>query len=403
MRKDPCAQINLRLDPELARKLKALSAISGRSLNALITLAVDEYLFLRRATVLQGQKIVDGYANFYATLKPVRSAEEREALQAAQSQEMKSAIQAERAAYAQAQTAAPEPTPLAGTGAQGAESVNTVEALASIHVEAAPSQTAEPVGTLDPAEDASQAEDAACMPWAREQAEAQDPTQNQEEAQEAAPLAGTSQKEDEEPAWVLAARKREAMRLELQKREKEEAAEWAAREEERKKQNAAAWAAKTAADTARICAKQDDAQAERMTLQAEEQERRLQREGAISCLYVVQKDAGASHAPAPEDMDMDQGEGQEAAPDSEEASQSMPANESEGEDASQEEPSHMAGNADASQTVEAVPVAQKAVKDMSIEEKRARARELKAQGLTYQQIADAMGTNKSTAYHWANK
>ena len=393
MRKDPAIQLNLRLAPELARKLKALSAISGRSLNALITLAIDEYLFLRRATVLQGQRIVDAYAKFDATLKPVRTDEEREALQAAQSQELKSAIQAERAAYAQAQAAAPEPTPLAGTGAQAVESVNTVEAPASVHAEAAPSQTAEPVGSAAPVEDASQAEDAACMPWARAQAEAQD----------AAPLAGTSQKEDEEPAWVLAARKREAMRLELQKREKEEAAEWAAREEERKNQNAAAWTAKAAADTARICAKQDAAKAERMTLQAEEQERRLQREGAISCLYVVQKDAGASHAPAPEDMDMDQGEGQEAAPDSEEASQSMPANEREGQDAGQEESSHMAGNADASQTVEAVPVAQKAVKDMSMEEKRARARELKAQGMTYQQIADAMGTNKSTAYHWANK
>ena len=395
MRKDPAIQLNLRLAPELARKLKALSAISGRSLNSLITLAVDEYLFLRRATVLQGQKIVDGYADFDATLKPVRTPEEREALQAAQSQELKSAIEAERAAYAQAQAqaTAPEPTPLADNGAQGAESVNTVEAPAPVHAEAAPSQTAKPVGSAAPVEDASQAEDAACMPWARGQAE----------AQEAAPLAGTSQKEEEEPAWVLAARKREAMRLELQKREKEEAAEWAAREEERKKQNAAVWAAKTAADTARICQKQDMAQADRMTLQAEEQERRLQREGAISCLYVVQKDAGASHAPAPEDMDMDQGEGQEAAPDSEEASQSMPANESEGQYAGQEEPSHMAGNADASQTVEVAPVAQKAVKDMSMEEKRARARELKAQGLTYQQIADAMGTNKSTAYHWANK
>ena len=59
MRKDPVTQINLRLDPELARKLKALSAISGRSLNSLITLAIDEYVFLRRATVLEGQKIVD--------------------------------------------------------------------------------------------------------------------------------------------------------------------------------------------------------------------------------------------------------------------------------------------------------------------------------------------------------
>lgn len=49
----------------------------------------------------------------------VRTAEEREALQAAQSQELKSAIQAERAAYAQA--TAPEPTPLAGTEAQGVE------------------------------------------------------------------------------------------------------------------------------------------------------------------------------------------------------------------------------------------------------------------------------------------
>lgn len=184
MRKDPISQINLRLDPELARKLKALSAISGRSLNALITLAVDEYLFLRRATVLQGQKIVDGYANFDATLKPVRSAEEREALQAAQSQELKSAIQAERTAYAQAQATAPEPTPLAGTQAQG------VEASTPVH--------AEPVETV---EDASQTEDAACMPWAR----AQDPTQeeNQDvalapsapktEALDAAPLAGTSQ------------------------------------------------------------------------------------------------------------------------------------------------------------------------------------------------------------------
>lgn len=156
MRKDPVTQINLRLDPELARKLKALSAISGRSLNALISLAIDEYVFLRRATVLEGQKIVDAYAKFDATLKPVRTAEEREALQAAQSQELKSAIQAERAAYAQAQAAAPELTPLAGTEAQAVESVNTVEAPASIHVEAAPSQTAEPVGTLDPAEEASQ-------------------------------------------------------------------------------------------------------------------------------------------------------------------------------------------------------------------------------------------------------
>lgn len=178
MRKDPCAQINLRLAPELARKLKALSAISGRSLNSLISLAIDEYLFLRRATVLEGQKIVDGYANFDATLKPVRSAEEREALQAAQSQELKSAIEAERAAYEQA------PTSMAGTQGQGVESV------APVH--------AEPVETV---EDASQTEDAACMPWAR----AQDPTQeeNQDvalapsapmtEAQEAAPLAGTSQ------------------------------------------------------------------------------------------------------------------------------------------------------------------------------------------------------------------
>ena len=147
MRKDPVTQINLRLDPELARKLKALSAISGRSLNSLITLAIDEYVFLRRATVLEGQKIVDGYANFDATLKPVRTAEEREALQVAQSQELKSAIQAERAAYALAQESAPE-TPA----------------------------HAEPVESPETAEDVSQAEDAACMPWARGQAEAQDPT-----------------------------------------------------------------------------------------------------------------------------------------------------------------------------------------------------------------------------------
>lgn len=192
MRKDPVTQINLRLAPELARKLKALSAISGRSLNSLISLAIDEYVFLRRATVLQGQKIVDGYAGFDATLKPVRSAEEREALQAAQSQELKSAIDAERAAYAQAQATAPEPTPMAGTQAQRVEGVNTVEAPAPVHAGAAPSQTAEPVGTLDPAEDASQAEDTACMPWAREQAEAQDPTQgeNQDVPAPSAPMMG---------------------------------------------------------------------------------------------------------------------------------------------------------------------------------------------------------------------
>ena len=192
MRKYPVTQINLRLAPELARKLKALSAISGRSLNSLISLAIDEYVFLRRATVLEGQRIVDGYADFDATLKPVRTAEERAALQAAQSQELKSAIEAERAAYAQAQATAPEPTPMAGNGAQGVESVNTVEAPASVHAEAAPSQTAEPVGSAAPVEDASQAEDAACMPWARAQAEAQDAAQNQAEAQDAAPLAGTS-------------------------------------------------------------------------------------------------------------------------------------------------------------------------------------------------------------------
>ena len=179
MRKDPVTQINLRLDPELARKLKALSAISGRSLNSLISLAIDEYVFLRRATVLQGQKIVDGYADFDATLKPVRSAKEREALQAAQSQELKSAIQAERAAYAQAQATAPEPTPMAATQAQGVESVNTVEAPAPVLAEPVQtveaSQVAKPVESPEPVEDVSQAEDAACMPWAR----AQDATQEE--------------------------------------------------------------------------------------------------------------------------------------------------------------------------------------------------------------------------------
>lgn len=186
MRKDPVTQINLRLDPELARKLKALSAISGRSLNALISLAIDEYVFLRRATVLEGQKIVDAYAKFDATLKPVRTAEEREALQAAQSQELKSAIQAERTAYAQAQATAPEPTPMVGTHAQ------EVESVAPVH--AGPVQTVE-----------GQEEDAACMPWARGRTEAQDATQEESqdvpeapsapktEALDAAPLAGTSQ------------------------------------------------------------------------------------------------------------------------------------------------------------------------------------------------------------------
>ena len=180
MRKDPVTQLNLRLDPELARKLKALSAISGRSLNALISLAIDEYVFLRRATVLQGQKIVDGYAGFDATLKPVRSTEEREALQAAQSQELKRAIEVERAAYEQA------PTSMAGTQGQGVESV------APVH--AGPVQTVE-----------GQEEDAACMPWARGRTEAQDATQEESqdvpevpsapktEALDAAPLAGTSQ------------------------------------------------------------------------------------------------------------------------------------------------------------------------------------------------------------------
>ena len=182
MRKDPVSQINLRLAPELTSKLRALSAISGRSLNALITLAIDEYVFLRRATVLEGQKIVDAYAKFDATLKPVRTAEEREALQAAQSQELKRAIEAERAAYEQA------PTSMAGTQGQGVESV------APVH--------AEPVETV---EDASQTEDAACMPWARGRTEAQDATQEESqdvpeapsapktEALDAAPLAGTSQ------------------------------------------------------------------------------------------------------------------------------------------------------------------------------------------------------------------
>lgn len=170
MRKDPCAQINLRLDPELARKLKALSAISGRSLNSLISLAIDEYVFLRRATVLQGQKIVDGYAGFDATLKPVRSTEEREALQAAQSQELKSAIQAERTAYAQAQATAPMSMP--NTEAQEVENGRKEEAPA-------PSQTAGTVDNAAPVENSSQTE-------------AQAPTLDQKASQavEAAPLSG---------------------------------------------------------------------------------------------------------------------------------------------------------------------------------------------------------------------
>lgn len=174
MRKDPCAQINLRLDPELARKLKALSAISGRSLNSLISLAIDEYVFLRRATVLQGQKIVDGYAGFDATLKPVRSTEEREALQAAQSQELKRAIEVERAAYEQA------PTSMAGTQGQGVESV------APVH--AGPVQTVE-----------GQEEDAACMPWARGRTEAQDATQEESQDVPEAPSAPKTEALDAAP------------------------------------------------------------------------------------------------------------------------------------------------------------------------------------------------------------
>lgn len=370
MRKDPVTQINLRLDPELARKLKALSAISGRSLNALISLAIDEYVFLRRATVLEGQKIVDAYTKFDATLKPVRTAEEREALQAAQSQELKRAIEAERAAYEQA------PTPMGSTEGQGVESV------APAH--AGPVQTVE-----------GQEEDAACMPWARGRTEAQDATQEESqdvpevpgapktEALDAATLAGTSQAEAEEPAWILAARKKEAMRLELQKREKEEAEERAAKEEERKKQNAAVWAAKTAADTARICQKQDMAQADRMTAQAEEQDRKLQREGAISCLYVVQASEGSSQGPAPE---------------SEDASQSMPANESEGQDAGQEEPSLMAGNVAEAFPVDAVEALD--VDGMTREELQALARELKAQGQTNKQIATHVGKSEATVSRW---
>ena len=291
MRKDPCAQINLRLDSELARKLKALSAISGRSLNALITLAVDEYLFLRRATVLQGQKIVDGYANFDATLKPVRSAEEREALQAAQSQELKSAIQAEKTAYAQAQATAPEPTPMAGTQGQAVESVNTVEApVHAEHVQTAEAaQVAKPVDAPAPVE--GEAEEA-CYPWAR----AQDATQeeNQDVPAPSAPMMGG-------------------------------------------------------------------------------------------------RDA------APEDMD------QEESQEPEEASQSMPANESEGQDASQEEPSHMAGNQDASQTVEAAPVDALQALDldgMTREELQALARELKAQGQTNKQIAAHVGKSEATVSRW---
>lgn len=360
MRKDPCAQINLRLDSELARKLKALSAISGRSLNALITLAIDEYLFLRRATVLQGQKIVDGYAGFDATLKPVRSTEEREALQAAQSQELKRAIEVERAAYEQA------PTSMAGTQGQGVESV------APVH--AGPVQTVE-----------GQEEDAACMPWARGRTEAQDATQEESqdvpevpsapktEALDAATLAGTSQAEAEEPAWILAARKKEAMRLELQKREKEEAEERAAKEEERKKQNAAAWTAKTAADTARICQKQDMARTDHMTAQAEEQDRKLQREGAISCLYVVQTSEDSSQGPAPE---------------SEDASQSMPDN----QDVSQ------TGNVAEASQVDAVEALD--IDAMTQEDLKALARELKAQGLTYRQIAEKVGKSDRTVMRW---
>ena len=360
MRKDPVTQLNLRLDPELARKLKALSAISGRSLNALISLAIDEYVFLRRATVLEGQKIVDAYAKFDATLKPVRTAEEREALQAAQSQELKRAIEVERAAYEQA------PTFMGSTQGQGVESVAPVYA--------------EPAQTVE-----GQEEDAACMPWARGRTEAQDATQEESqdvpevpsapktEALDAATLAGTSQAEAEEPAWILAARKKEAMRLELQKREKEEAEERAAKEEERKKQNAAAWTAKTAADTARICQKQDMAQAERMTAQAEEQDRKLQREGAISCLYVVQTSEGPSQGPAPE---------------SEDASQSMPDN----QDVSQ------TGNVAEASQVDAVEALD--IDAMTQEDLKALARELKAQGLTNRQIAEKVGKSDRTVLRW---
>ena len=251
MRKDPVSQINLRLAPELARKLKALSAISGRSLNSLISLAIDEYVFLRRATVLEGQKIVDAYAKFDATLKPVRTAEEREALQAAQSQELKRAIEAERAAYEQA------PTSMGSTQGQGVESV------APVH--------AEPVQTVEGQEDA------ACMPWARGRTEAQDATQE----------------ESQDVPEVPSAPKTEA-------------------------------------------------------------------------------------------------QGSDPAPDSEEASQSMPANEREGQDAGQEEPSLMAGNADLSQTAEAAPV----------DALQALARELKAQGLTNRQIAEKVGKSDRTVLRW---
>ena len=370
-------QFNVRLDAFAAEQLKALAAASGQSLNSIISQAVREYALTRMAVVIEGQRIIGRYAAFAPIMEAARTVEERAALREAQSQALKDLPPAEPAQ--DVASAAPADAALEAEPSQTAE---PVDGAAPVHAE--PSQTVAPAPTVnqDAAPDASPLpasgtveEEAACMPWA--QPEAQDATQGQNqgasqnqvqapsapmaEGQDAAPMAGAPKAEAEVPAWVLAARKREEQRLELRKREKEEAEELAARGEERRKQREAAWAAKTAADTARICAKQDMAREDRI---AEEEERRPK--GKTISVYIAPTDASQGAAPESEEQ-----------PDSEEEGLEEP-----------------------SLTADASPVD---TDSMTREELQGMARELKAQGLTYKQIGAKLGKSDRTVMRWLEK
>ena len=141
------------------------------SLNSLIAEAVKEYCHIRLTAVVEGQRIVNRFADFAPIMQARTTKEEQAALHAAQRQALFNlSSHGEGGGSAQAAQAAPElaqenqaqaPTALTATEARtvedGREGVAPAPAVDPVPVEAAePVQTVEPVESAAPVEEALQ-------------------------------------------------------------------------------------------------------------------------------------------------------------------------------------------------------------------------------------------------------
>lgn len=177
-------QLNIRLDAYTAGKLKALAAVSGQSLNSLISEAVKEYTFIRLTAVVEGQRIVNRFADFAPIMQARTTKEDQAALHAAQRQAMKNLPPlAEPVQTVQA------PTSMGSTEGQEVENGKKEEA---------PSQTAEPVESAAPVEDASQS-----MPG--NESEGQEAPSHMPDNQEASQTGNAVQNQEQAPNTVQTA------------------------------------------------------------------------------------------------------------------------------------------------------------------------------------------------------